>query len=136
MIVEDFAAGAAGPGIPHGPEVVFFSHTGKTLCINADILQPDSFRLFIFMKNRDPEFFRRQLQVYREKFPGKMNGFFFEVVAETEVTEHFKESMMACRVADIFQVIVLAPGTHAALGTGSALVGALVLISALFIANT
>jgi hypothetical protein len=56
-----------------------------------------------------------------------VNGIFFEVIPETEVPQHFKESVMAGGVADLVKVIVFAAGPHAALrtdGTGvTALLG-------------
>ncbi len=39
-----------------------------------------------------------------------------EVIAEGEIAQHFKESMMPCGITDIFQIIVLSTGTHAFLG--------------------
>ena len=45
----------------------------------------------------------------------------FEIITETEVTHHFKESMVTCGIADVFQVIVFATGAHAFLrGHGTA----------------
>ena len=41
---------------------------------------------------------------------------FFKIVAKGKVSEHFKKGVMAGGAADIFQVIVLAAGTHALLG--------------------
>jgi alanyl-tRNA synthetase len=38
---------------------------------------------------------------------------FFEIIAEREIAEHFEESMMTRRVADIVQIIMLTARTHA-----------------------
>ena len=36
-----------------------------------------------------------------------------EVIAEAEISEHFEERVMPRRVADIVQIVVLAPGADA-----------------------
>jgi len=50
-----------------------------------------------------------------------------EIVAEREIAQHFKESMVARGVTDVFQIVVLAAGAQAALRGGRAGVVALVL---------
>ncbi len=50
-----------------------------------------------------------------------------EVVAEAEVAEHLEERVVARRVADVLEVVVLAACAHAALRARRALVAALVL---------
>ena len=55
-----------------------------------------------------------------------MDGVAFEVVAEGEVTHHFKEGVVAGGVANVFQVVVLAACAHAFLRGGGAVVGAFV----------
>ena len=37
----------------------------------------------------------------------------FEIVTEAEVAHHFKEGMVACSVADVFQIVVFTPCAHA-----------------------
>ena len=44
-----------------------------------------------------------------------MDGLFFEIITEAEIAQHFKKGMMPCRIADIFQVVMLAACTHTAL---------------------
>ena len=41
----------------------------------------------------------------------------FEIIAEGKIAEHFKESVMARGVADIFEVIMLAASAQAFLST-------------------
>jgi len=50
-----------------------------------------------------------------KELPGKLDCLALEVVAEAEVAQHLEESVMACGVADVLQVVVLAAGTYAAL---------------------
>ncbi len=52
-----------------------------------------------------------------------MNCFALKIIAKTEISQHLKKRMMASGVTDIFQIVVLAAGAHAALrrrGTGVA----------------
>ena len=58
-----------------------------------------------------------------EQFPGVAYGLALEVVAEAEITQHFEEGVVARRVADVFEVVMLAAGAHAALRRGGPLVG-------------
>ena len=44
-----------------------------------------------------------------------MNRIVLEIIAETEVSEHFKERVMTRRVADVIKVVVLAAGADALL---------------------
>ena len=51
-----------------------------------------------------------------------MDGGFLEIIAKTEVAQHFKKGMMAGRIANVFKIIVLAPGPNTALGSRRPLV--------------
>src|SRR5690606_32859140 len=52
-------------------------------------------------------------------------GVALEIVAEAEVAQHLEEGVVTRRVADVFQVVVLAASAHALLAGGGAGVGAL-----------
>ncbi len=67
---------------------------------------------FIF---RQPEFFGYQ-------FPSPGNSFVFEIIAEREVSEHFKKCVVAYGVSDIVQVIMFAAGANGFLGSGRSFV--------------
>jgi hypothetical protein len=56
--------------------------------------------------------------------PGEGDGVFFEVVAEAEVAQHLEKGVMACGVADVFQVVVLSSRANTLLGGRGARVGA------------
>ena len=132
MIVEDFRAGAAGAGIAHRPEVVAFvalaaglvTDAGDAFAGHANLVGPHLIGLVVGFVDGHPQLVGRQLEHAGEEFPGKADGVGLEVVAEAEVAQHFKEGVMAGGVADVFQVVVLAAGAHAALGGGGALIGA------------
>src|SRR3546814_12284274 len=45
--------------------------------------------------------------------PRMVDRLFLEIVAEGEIPQHFKESMMPRRIADIVEIIMLAARAHA-----------------------
>ena len=76
---------------------------------------------------QNPEFFLRQLVDTGQEFPREMNGIVLEIIAETEITQHFKEGVMTRGITDILKIIMLAARAHAALRSGGALVIALLM---------
>ena len=52
------------------------------------------------------------------QFPGVSDGVALEVVAKTEIAQHFKEGVVAASETDIFKIIVLAACAYALLGAG------------------
>src|SRR3546814_1004910 len=56
------------------------------------------------------QFLRRKAPFLRQQGPGVGDRLFLEIVAEAEIAQHFEESMVARRVADIVEVVMLAPG--------------------------
>ena len=131
VVVEDFRAGTAGAGIAHRPEVIalvafaarLVADAGDTLPGNPDFLGPDLISLVVGLIDRHPQPVRRQLQDPGQKLPAEMDGLALEVVAEAEIAQHLEEGVMTGGVADVFQIVVLAAGPHAALGGGRARVG-------------
>ena len=134
VVVKNLGAGTAGTGVAHGPEVVAFvlpaaglvADAAEAVGIDADLLEPDVGGLVILCIDRDPEPFPRQPDFLREKLPGVVNCLLLEVVAETEIAEHFEKGMVARGVAHVLEIVVLAARTHAALAAGRARVVALV----------
>ena len=59
----------------------------------------------------------------RDQLPGVENRLFLEIVAEREVAQHLEKSVVARRVTDIVEVIVLAASAHAFLGGCGAGIG-------------
>ena len=125
VVVEDLGAGTAGAGVAHLPEVVFIQ-TREALGADAHFLEPDVRRFVVGHMHRHPQLLRRQPQLTGEELPGEADGVALEVIAEAEVAQHFEEGVVAGGVAHVFQVVVLAAGTHAALRAGGAGVIALV----------
>ena len=134
MVVEDFRTGTAGAGVAHRPEVVafvtlaagFVADAGDAVARNLDLLGPDLIRLVVGLVDRDPQLVCRHPQNPGQEFPGEVDGVALEVVAEAEVAQHLEKGVMPGGVADIFQIVVLAAGPHATLGSRRPAVGALV----------
>src|SRR6056297_3229613 len=132
VIVEDLAAWPARAGIAHGPEIVALETLARLVAdarqacgIDADFVKPDRGRLIVVLVHRHPQPLWRETTVYGEKFPSEFNRFALEVIAKTEVSQHLEEGVMTSRVADVFEIVVLAAGAHATLGSGCPLVIAL-----------
>ena len=127
VVVEDFRAWTAWARVRHLPEIV--RRVARTLVVadaddaldrHADFLGPDVVRFVIFDVDGDGQLVGRQAVHLGQQFPGEVDRVALEIVAEAEVAQHFKEGMVARRVADVFQVVVLAAGAHAALHGGGA----------------
>jgi hypothetical protein len=52
-------------------------------------------------------------KIFGQQIPREWDGFGFEVIPKTEITEHFKERMVARSITDIVQIVVLATCAHA-----------------------
>src|SRR5690606_4998430 len=115
VVVEDLAARAARAGIAHRPEVVLLAHSREAARIDADLVEPDARGLVVLLVDRAPEPLGRQAELLRDELPRVADRFALEVVAEAEVAEHLEERMVAGRIADVLEVVVLAAGTEAAL---------------------
>ena len=95
--------------------------------VHLDFIQPDIGRLVVLVKHRNPQSARWNLHHAGEELPGISNGLALEVITKTEITQHFKKGMVTCGIPDVFEVIVLATGTYAALTAGGPFIGALFL---------
>ncbi len=135
MVVKNFRAGAAGAGVTHLPEVIALvgfaagrvAHAHNALLRHADVVGPMVIGFVVGLINGHPKLFFRQAVFLSDQFPREADGILLEIIAEAEIAEHFEKRMVARGVADVFQVVVLASGAHAALRGGGAVVGALVL---------
>ena len=61
-------------------------------------------------------------EIAGQQFPGKGDRVGFEIITETEITQHFEKRVVARGIADIVQIIMLATGAHAFLAGGGAAV--------------
>src|SRR5262245_35364106 len=132
VVVKDFCTGTTWPGIAHLPEIVglklltsrFVADTNDTFLWQACHLLPNlkSFIVGVINGHHQSSGIDAQPVLARHEFPTEANSILFEVIAETEVTEHLEESMVPRRVTDVFQIVVFAAGTHTALRTRSTVV--------------
>ena len=63
----------------------------------------------------DPQTFLRQPEHLSEERPCKADGIVLEIIAKTEVAQHFEKGVVPRRIAYVFQVIVFPPRPDAAL---------------------
>ena len=123
LVDEDLGAGAARPGIAHGPEVVFLPQPHDAARRQPGDLLPEAGGFLVLMVNRGPEALPGEMVMPGQQLPGHFDGPFLEVIAEGEVAQHLEEGMVAGGEAHVFQVVVLAPGPDALLGAGGPGVG-------------
>src|SRR5690606_36442640 len=131
VVVEDLGARAAGAGIGHLPEVVagerralVVADPDDALRRQADDVAPDRVSLVIGLVDGRGEALGRDLPHLRQQLPGPGDGVLLEVVAERPVAQHLEEGVVARRVTDLVEVVVLAAGAQAALHVGRAHVAA------------
>jgi hypothetical protein len=129
VVVEDLRARPARTRVRHLPEVVagvaralVVADADAPLRRYADVLRPDVVRLVVLGVHGRPEPFGRQAVHLREQLPRVADRVALEIIAEAEVAQHLEERVVARRVADVLQVVVLAARAHAALRRGRALV--------------
>lgn len=131
----DFAAGTAGSGIAHHPEVIFFvTVDDMDIRVEACFFEeggPDVVGFLVEfigvawfgVIDGDVEAVFWEFPDVSEEVPGPFDGIFFEVVAEGPVTEHFEEGVVVGIEADVFEVVVFTAGADAFLGIGGCGVG-------------
>ncbi|KPZ00585.1 Uncharacterized protein ALO94_02664 [Pseudomonas syringae pv. spinaceae] len=133
VVEENLAARATRAGVAHGPEVVggvrrafVVTDANHAFGRDADLFGPDIVGFVVGRVDGDPEFFLGQVQplLGSQEGPGVGNGITLEIVTKAEVTQHFEKSVVTSGIADVFQVVVLATGTHAFLTGHGAGVGA------------
>ena len=131
VIIENFGARPARPGITHLPEIVgsvtcslIIADAGNAISWHTDLLRPNVIGFVVFRVNRHPQLAFGQFQHFGEEFPRILNRIVFEIIAKTEVAEHFKKGVVTCSVTNIFQVVMLAARTHATLRSRRTVIGA------------
>ena len=121
MIEEYLRARSAGAGFAHRPEIVGRGNADDAVLGQPRDLAPKREGLVVLGINRYQEPLLVEAVVLRDQRPGKLDGGVLEVVAEREIAQHLEESMVARRIADIVEIVVLAAGAHAFLRGGRAL---------------
>ena len=108
------AAGAAGAGVAHLPEIVLLAAVEDSVL--RQILPPYIQSLLVrtqsvlgtALADRGVEPLRVEPVDLRQQLPGPCYGLLLEVVAEAPVAQHLEHGVMVGIVADLLQVIVLA----------------------------
>ncbi len=110
-VVIDFAARSADAVGPLGrsrgrPEVFFFAFAVDAIGGEFDFVVPDVVGLVIVEIDGDGEPFGIEAEpvFVGQKFPGPVDGFFFEVIAEGKIAEHLKKRVVISRHADVGDV--------------------------------
>ena len=78
------------------PEVVRFTKTDDSFSGDSDVFCPDIEGFVVVKVNSYPDAVFGKLDNLGAEFPCPRNSFFFEVIAEREVSEHFKVSTVSC----------------------------------------
>ena len=120
LVVEDLRTGAAGAGVAGGPEIVRGGDADDAAVRQAGDLLPQVEGLVVVVVDGDEQPFPVQPEAARDELPGVLDGGRLEVVAEREVAQHLEERVVARRVADVVEVVVLAAGAQALLCRGGA----------------
>ena len=125
LIVENLGARAAGTCVAHGPKIIRSRDTDDLGVGKPGDLLPQLVGFIVVVINGDEKPVLLQAEFARDQCPGELDGKRFEIIAERKIPQHFKKSVVACRIADIVQIIVLAARAHAFLGGRGARIGAL-----------
>ena len=86
------------------PEVVCLTHPYDTLGGYANLFCPDIVSLVILLVYAGPEKVRGNFESDREKFPRPEDSLSLEIIAEGEVTEHFKIGAVTCGLTYVVKV--------------------------------
>ncbi len=127
LVEDDFRAGTAGAGVPHGPEIVFLPQAHDAFRGETGDFLPKLAGFIVVVEHRGPEALLGEAVFDGEELPGRLDGPHLEVIPKGEIPQHLEKGVVPGGVAHVFQVVVLAPGPDALLGTGGPGVGALVL---------
>ena len=113
VIIEDFRTGTARAGIPHRPEIVVGSDADDAAVRQARDPLPQIKCLVVGVINGNAQPGGVQPPFPGNQRPGMLNRLRLEIITERKIAQHFKESMVSRRVADIVQIIMLAAGADA-----------------------
>src|SRR4029077_16733460 len=84
VIEENLAAGTAGPGVTHRPEVGALAEPREALRADADVLQPHIRRFVIVLVDRAPQPRGVEPERVDEKVPCQMDRLALEIISEGE----------------------------------------------------
>ena len=120
----DLAAGAAGSGLSHFPEIILLAEAQDALGRKPAYLAPELLGILVRLKYRRPKLLLGQAPLAREQLPRPGDRLFLVVIAEGPVAQHLEEGVMVSVAPDRFEVVVLAADAQALLRARRARVGA------------
>jgi hypothetical protein len=82
------------------------------MLIQTGNFPPQVKSLVVGMIDGDQKPRRVQPHIPGQQGPGILDGLSLEIIAKREVPEHFEKGVVARRIADVVEVIVLATGPH------------------------
>ena len=113
MIVENLAARTARPGVAHTPEIVGRRNADNPVIRQPRDARPQPSRVLVLGKHRHQQPVLRQAELTRDQVPGELDRQRLEVIAKTEIAEHFEKRVVPRGVAHVIEIVVLAAGAHA-----------------------
>jgi hypothetical protein len=119
LIDHEFRAGAAGPCLSHGPEVILLPQPDDPFRRKTN-LSPEMEGIVIFEIDRDPHLLGGQPPFADEEVPSHLDGLFLKIISEREVPQHFEERVMAGCLSNDLEVVMLPSGPDTFLGGGGA----------------
>ena len=123
MIVEQFAARAAGAIVAHRPEIVLGGDTDDAVFRKTGNLAPQIISLIVIMIDGGRQPGGVDAPFLGDQRPGMFDRLFLEIVAEREIAHHLEKGVVAGGVAHIIEIIMLAAGTDALLRAGGGDIG-------------
>ena len=86
------------------PEIILLAKAENPICRNANLFIPDAECLIVIQIYGRIETLRIQSYHLRQKLPGPVDGFRFEIVTKREVSQHLKKCAVAGCLSDIFNI--------------------------------
>ena len=127
-----FGTGTAWAGVAHHPEIILLvsvNDVDRGIEIGfAKQACPVIVRFLIELArlvrpgfvNGGVKALRRKTPAPNDQFPRPFDRFFFEIIAEAPVAEHFEKCVVIGVEADVFEIVVFATGANAFLRVGDA----------------
>ena len=113
VVVEDFRTRATRTVRAHGPEIVLGRDADDLVIGKAGSLLPQVESFIVRVVDGNEQLLGIEPPLLGQQRPRMVDRLFLEIVAKAEIAEHFEERMVARRVADIVEIVVLSACAHA-----------------------
>ena len=115
VIEEDFAARTARAGVAHRPKIIGGGDADDALGWQAGNRAPQVEGFVVGVIDGDRQAGWVEAPDLGQQRPRLLDRLRLEVVAEREVAEHLEKGVVACGVADVVEIVMLAAGADALL---------------------